>query len=220
MKSFESINKDAVRKHGERVLNSRLPNAKSARALYAVTDGRYLSEMAKCIFQAGFVWKVVDKLWLGFEEVFLRFSPKDLVDPKPRQIDSIKQDRRIIRNAQKIKAVLDSARFVSRVSSEHGGFGKFIARWPGDDLAGLWNKLSREGSSLGGITGPRFLRNVGKDTYIFSPDGVKELIATGVISKAPASKTALTACHQAFSRWHDESGRRYCDISMVVACSV
>jgi len=33
-------------------------------------DDRYLSAMAKCIFQAGFVWKVVEKMWHGFDTVF------------------------------------------------------------------------------------------------------------------------------------------------------
>ena len=33
-------------------------------------DDRYLSEMTRCIFQAGFVWRVVDNKWDDFEDVF------------------------------------------------------------------------------------------------------------------------------------------------------
>lgn len=220
MKSFASLYKAALGRHGEAELKTHLPNAKTARALSATPDDRYLSAMARCIFQAGFVWKVVDNMWPGFEKVFSGFSPDQLAGLTPRQIDSIKQDERIIRNPQKIKAVLENARFVSDVSIEHGGFGRWLANWPADDMAGLWHKLAREGSRLGGITGPRFLRVVGKDTYIFSPDVVSALIAAGVVDKAPAGKAALAACHDAFARWREESGRPWCEISMIAACSV
>lgn len=220
MKSFESIYKLAVRKHGEAELLSRMPKAKSARALAGTGDDRYLSAMAKCIFQAGFVWKVVDNMWPGFEEAFLGFDPETLRALKPKQRDAIKQDQRVIRNPQKITAVFDNAAFVAHVSAEHGGFGKFLAQWPGDDIAGLWDKLARSGSRLGGITGARFLRNVGKDTYIFSPDVIKALIAAGVIDKPPTGKKALADCHAAFAAWREESGRSLGEMSVIAACSV
>jgi len=155
MKAFADIHSAAVRKHGEAGLASRLPKVKSRRALSAMTDDRYLSAMARCIFQAGFVWKVVENMWPGFEEAFLEFEPAALLALKPKQADALKQDQRIIRNPQKIKAVFDNARFVSAVSAEHGGFGKLIAGWPDDDPPGLWNKLAKEGSRLGGLTGQR-----------------------------------------------------------------
>ena len=220
MKDFKQLYRDAIRKHGEAELNALLPKVKSARALSAVSDENCLSAMARCIFQAGFVWKVVDAKWPGFEEAFHGFSPERLASLKPGQVDQLKQDERIIRNTQKIKAVLDNARFVSRVSAEHDGFGRFLAQWPDDDLAGLWQSLSREGSRLGGITGPRFLRNVGKDTYIFSPDVVSALIASGVIDRAPTGKAAQAVCHEAFAQWRAQSGRPWCEISMIAACSV
>ena len=220
MKSFESILKAAVEKHGQAELDRRLPKPKSARSLTATADDRYLSAMAKCIFQAGFVWKVVENMWPGFEEVFLGFDPVDLVALQPEQIDAVKQDPRVIRNSQKILSVFDNARFVSRVAEEHGSFGKFLATWPDDDLSGLWNRLSKEGSRLGGMTGPRFLRNVGKDTFILSPDVIKALTGAGVIDKPPTGKKALAACHAAFDRWRDESGLSYSALSVVAACSV
>ena len=220
MKAFETIHKAALKKHGPGALQKRLPKPKSARSLSATTDDRYLSAMAKCVFQAGFVWKVVENMWPGFEEVFIGFSPEELSDLGPKQVDAIKQDTRIIRNSQKIKAVLDNARFVSRTSAEHGGFGTFLATWPENDLAGLWTKLSKEGSRLGGVTATRFLRNVGKDTFVLSTDVIKALNAAGVIDKAPTGKAALAACHDAFDRWHEESGRPYCELSVIAACSV
>jgi 3-methyladenine DNA glycosylase Tag len=220
MTSFETIRKAALKKHGSLALQERLPKPKSTRSLSAATDDRYLSAMSKCIFQAGFVWKVVENMWPGFEDVFLGFMAEDLLALSLRQVDAIKQDKRIIRNPQKIKAVFDNARFVARMADEYGSFGKFLAKWPQNDLAGLWAKLSKEGSRLGGITGPRFLRYVGKDTFMLSPDVIKALIAAGVVDKAPTGKAALAACHQIFDRWHEESGRPYSELSMIAACSL
>jgi len=220
MKSFETIRKAAVKKHGQAELDQRFQKPKSTRSLLTTADDRYLSAMAKCVFQAGFVWKVVENMWPGFEDVFLGFAPAALLELQPKQIDAIKQDQRVIRNPQKIKAVFGNARFVSRTADEHGSFGKFLATWPADDLAGLWNRLSKEGSRLGGITGARFLRNVGKDTFILSPDVIKALIKAGVIDKPPTSKAALAACHEAFNRWHEESGLPYSELSVIAACSV
>ena len=80
--------------------------------------------------------------------------------------------------------------------------------------------MSKEGSRLGGVTATRFLRNVGKDTFVLSPDVIKALISAGVIDKAPTGKAALAACHQAFDCWHEESGRPYCELSVIAACSV
>lgn len=220
MKSFQAIHKAAIKKHGEAELKLRLPKPKSARALSAMGDDRYLSAMAKCIFQAGFVWKVVESMWPGFEEVFLGFSPDTLLSLSPEEIDAIKQDQRIIRNPLKIKSVFENARLVERLSGEFNGFGRFLAAWPVDDLAGLWNKLAKEGSRLGGATAPRFLRAVGKDTFILSPDVIRALIAADVVNAAPTGKAALTACHTAFHHWHEETGRPYCELSIIAACSV
>ena len=85
MKAFETIYKAALKKHGPAALRERLPKPKSARSLSATTDDRYLSAMAKCIFQAGFVWKVVENMWPGFEEVFIGFSSEALSGLEPKR---------------------------------------------------------------------------------------------------------------------------------------
>lgn len=46
----------AERKGGYAALDALLPTCKSADELAAIADDRYLSEMTKRIFQAGFVW--------------------------------------------------------------------------------------------------------------------------------------------------------------------
>lgn len=52
---------------------------------------------------------------------FSGFAPDQLAGLTTKQADSIEQDRRTIRNPQKIKAVFDDAQSVSNISIEHPG---------------------------------------------------------------------------------------------------
>ena len=59
------------RKGGEKALKALLPKTKSKHRLKNLGSDRYLAEFTRKIFQSGFVWRVVDKKWPQFEEVFL-----------------------------------------------------------------------------------------------------------------------------------------------------
>ncbi len=139
-------------------------------AVAKITDDRILSTMAERVFAAGFVWRVIEQKWPGFEEAFLGFEPKRLLFQPDDFWHDLASDKRIVRNPQKIKSVRDNAAFVERVSKEHGGFGKFLAEWPADDQVGLMAYLGKHGSRLGGNTGQYFLRWLGWDAFIISAD--------------------------------------------------
>ena len=103
----------------------------TTRTLAKLGDDRVLSEMARRVFSAGFVWSVIDQKWPGFEEAFLGFNPKRLLFQPAEFWHDLASDKRIVRNPQKIKSVRENAKFVSDIAAEHGSFGKFLA-----DLAG------------------------------------------------------------------------------------
>lgn len=219
--SFDPIYQRAVKhKGGEKALQALLPAAKSASALKRIGDDRYLSGMAKNIFRAGFVWKVVDNKWSGFEEVFQNFDIAHVACMDDRDIDEMATDIRVIRNRVKLTAVRDNARFIAEVASEQGGFGAYLANWPSEDLLGLWTDLHRRGSRLGGFTRAVFLREVGKDTFMLSGDVVRALVAAGIVDKMPTSKRDLRATQEAFNFWRQETGRSYCGLSRILAYSV
>jgi len=222
MESFEDIYQRACeRKGGEAEVAALLPNVRSRRALTATGDDRYLSEMTRCVFQAGFVWRVVNNKWEGFEEVFFGFPPEKIVLLSPEQLEKFGQNTRIIRNMQKILAVQHNARFILDIAQEHGCFGKFIAHWPGDTLIDLFAYLKKHGSRLGGMTGQRILRNMGKDTFVITGDVTRALQQAGVdIKSNPTSKRELTLIQQCFNQWHEESGLAYSHMSRICACSV
>ncbi len=218
--SFGKIYEQAVANKGEAELIAALPQPKSAKELKAIADADYLEEMAKCIFRSGFVWKIVDNKWPNFEKAFASFNPRAVANFSDERLESIAQDASIIRNHTKIKATRENAVFVMDIASQHESFGNFLGGWPEDDLVGLLLYLKKNGSRLGGHTGQYFLRFMGKDTFVFSKDVVKVLVAERVVDKEPTSKKAMTAVQTAFNNWRDETGLPFCHLSRIMGASI
>ncbi|MBS0540526.1 MAG: DNA-3-methyladenine glycosylase I, partial [Proteobacteria bacterium] len=191
------------------------------KALAKLGDDRILADMAERIFSAGFVWSVIEKKWPAFEEAFLGFNPKRLLFQPAEFWERLASDKRIVRHAGKIKAVRDNAKFVLEVSNEHGGFGKFLSRWPADDQAGLLDFLDKRGTRLGGFSGQYFLRFVGWDAFVLS-DGVLACLRDSGLSLSATgrSKKDLRAIQAQFNAWKKESGLPIAHISRICALSI
>jgi len=171
MQKFKTIAQRASDRHGgDTALKKLMPKTRSVRALSASGDDRYLSEMTRCVFQAGFVWRVVNHKWDDFEDVFFGFPPEKIIMLSPEQIERFGQNRRIIRNMQKIVAIQDNARYILDVQKEHGSFGKFVAKWPCENLIELFAHMKKHGSRLGGMSFQRVLRNMGKESFVLTCD--------------------------------------------------
>ncbi len=222
MQKFSQIHERAKqRKGGDAALAELMPAVRSARALARTADHRWLAQMTRCVFQAGFVWRVVDSKWPGFEELFFGFPPERILMLSPEQIDRFASDSRIIRNRQKVLSVQQNARYLVDVSAQHRSFGRFVASWPDEDLIGLFEHMRRGGSRLGGMTGQRVLRNMGRDTFILTGDVVRCLQRAGVdIGDSPGSKRELRRVQDAFNDWHQQSGLPYAQLSRIAACSL
>jgi len=222
MIAFKAIRARAVkRKGGEAVLASLLPKVPSQKGLGRLADDRVLSEMAKRIFSAGFVWSVIEKKWPGFEAAFLEFAPPRLLREPDEFWERLTGDRRIVRNPQKIMAVRGNAQFVADIAREHGSFGKFLAAWPTSDQIGLLELLAKRGVRLGGRSGQYFLRFIGKDSFITSTDVVACLRDAGLdISQTPTSKKDLAKIQAQFNAWAKETGLPLTHLSRICAMSI
>ena len=222
MERFKSIYQRACeRKGGESALEELMPSTRSARAVAGTADARFLAQMTRCIFQAGFVWRVVDQKWDDFEEVFFGFPPEKIVMLSPEQIDRFAQNPKIIRNRQKVLSVQANARYVLDVAREHGGYGKFVSRWPSQDLIGLFDHMKRNGSRLGGMTGQRVLRNMGRDTFVLTGNVIRCLQRAGAdIKDSPGSKREMALIQATFNQWQQESEKSFAHISRICACSL
>ena len=76
MRSFDTLFEIAADRHGgAAALEAQLSRPLTSEALAQIPDDRWLSVMTKCIFQAGFNWKVIEAKWDGFEAAFDHFDP-------------------------------------------------------------------------------------------------------------------------------------------------
>lgn len=79
-----------------------------------VRDERQLFEnLSLEIFQAGLAWQLILKYREALRHAFEDFEPERLALITPAKLQSLHQDKRIIRNQQKIDAVIENARVLS-----------------------------------------------------------------------------------------------------------
>jgi 3-methyladenine DNA glycosylase Tag len=221
MSRFEAIYNEAVAlKGGEAALEALLPQPKSARDLTQLANDRVLSTMTQVVFQAGFAWRVIQNKWSGFEEAFHGFQVGLLAAMPLEAFAAFKEDKRIVRNWQKIQTVQHNARFVEEISNEYGSFGAMLAQWPEDDTVGLWQLLKKRGKRLGGNSGPYCLRMLGKDTFLLSRDVVTVLEQQHIVSGVPTSQRDLKKVQEFFNSLREESGRPLSQISRIISCTV
>jgi 3-methyladenine DNA glycosylase Tag len=222
MTSFSALYKlAAANRGGTELLEAILPRPKTAAQLAEQPDSRYLSMMSRCIFRAGFVWRVIDNKWSGFETAFAEFNPLAVAHFSDEKLEALAQDKSIVRNFTKIVAVRNNAVYVLDRQRSHGSFAEFIAHWPEDDITGLWLEMKKQGSRLGGNTGPMMLRSMGRDTFLLTKDVCDALINHGFMKKfSPTSQRDLKLVEQVFEDLRAESGRPLCQISRILSCTV
>jgi 3-methyladenine DNA glycosylase Tag len=221
MTKFAEIRKVAeARAGGAAALKKLLPETKSAKALKAVPDDRYLSQMMLRVFSSGLKHSMVLGKWPDFEEIFFGFEPKRVAAIPDEDLEALLKEPRIIRHWGKIKATRHNAAAMVEISSAHGGFGAWLAAWPEDDNVGLWEELQKRFSQLGGMSGPYFLRMVGKDSFVLTRDVVKALNRWGAVAGEPKGKKARREVQDAINAWAGESGLSHAEISRILALSV
>jgi 3-methyladenine DNA glycosylase Tag len=220
--SFEALYAIAVANKGSsRSLEAIMPSMKTLPELAEISDDRYLSMMTRCVFRAGFVWRVIDNKWLGFERAFANFNPLAVAHFSNERLEELAQDTSIVRNFTKIVSVRNNAVYILDKKRKHGTFGSFVANWPSEDIIGLWLELKKHGCRLGGNTGPMMLRSMGKDTFLMTKDVCDALVNHGFIEKfSPTSQRDLKRVQVIFNDLSQESGRPLCEVSRILACTV
>ncbi|MHC2457174.1 3-methyladenine DNA glycosylase Tag [Rhizobium leguminosarum] len=223
MISFEAIRQRAEeRKGGAAALQALLENYRpDHERLRAMPDDRILADMTRRIFYSGFVQKVIDAKWPGFEAAFSGFDPTTLNIAPDDYWHALTSDERIIRNGAKIMSVRANAAFIRELAKEYGSAGVFFADWPRDDQIGLLDLLSKRGNRLGGMTGQYFLRGIGRDSFIATIDVLACLRSAGVsLSSSGTTKKDQQSIQQAFNDWAGETGLSFIHLSRISAYSI
>ena len=209
-----------ARSGGPAALAARLPQPNSSDELRAIGDDRYLSLMSLRVFRAGLKHSLVDAKWPDFEEAFAGFDPRRVRAMSDEQIEALLNDKRLIRHGPKLRSVRDNAAAICAIAEQAGGFGAYLADWPGEDVVGLWDDLGKRCKQMGGNSAPVFLRMAGKDTFVLTPDVVRALNHWGAFDGEPKGKAARRKVQESFNGWRAETERPLCQLSMTLALSV
>jgi len=218
MVPFSDIEARAAERKGD--FTPRLQNPLPKAELLAIPHERWLSQMTRCIFEAGFNWDLIEKRWPQFEAAFAGFDITRWVFMSDDDLDDLLKAPGLVANAQKIRSVGENARFISDIGKTHGSAGAWFASWPPERYMELCQELKTRGSRLGGNTGQRMMRRMGVDALILTPTVIKALNQWGAIEGEPTSKKALAAVQAAIDAWRGESGRGLNHISQILAWSV
>jgi len=216
---FDPILARAIERRGEAELTAHLPAIKTAAELTAMPDDRYLSQLCLRVFRAGIKHSVVDQKWPAFEAAFHGFDPNAVAAMTDEDLEPLMGDSGLIRHWGKIKSVPPNAAALRQISDESHGFGRWLASWPGASTLDLWDALAKRFKMLGGDSAPRFLRMVGRDTFVFSPS-VEAALRTWGVSDGGKGKAARAQAAAQFNAWAEATGRPLAHLSMMLAYSV
>lgn len=213
----------AERRGGAEALEAELARSQvRTRAEIAATPAdRLLAAIARVIFPSGLAWSVVEAKWPGIEAAFEGFDVARCARFSEADLDRLLADPRIIRHGGKVLAVQKNAQFLERLAGDHGSAGHFFAHWPEADIGALHGRLKAEAARLGGEAGPRFLRAIGKPTYVLTKAVCAGLVAAGAFARPPGTGKADQArIRDVFNAFAVQSGRDLTVISRVLAMSV
>jgi 3-methyladenine DNA glycosylase Tag len=221
MRHFDDIFElAATRKGGTRELEKLLTKPKPAAKLRTIADDRWLSHLAKSVFRAGFVWRIVEQKWPDFERVFDGFDVHSVAFLSDEAIELLMDDASIIRHHTKLRATRENAAFFLELIAEHGSAATYFADYPAHQYADLLIDLKKRASRLGGTSAQYFLRGMGKDSYILSRDVVRALVREKVVDNAATSQRDLQATQVAFNTWCEQSRRSLTEVSRVLAMGI
>lgn len=220
MTAFQNVLDKAIQKHGEKGIEERLPEPATPAQLKKISDDRYFSRMSFRVFSTGLKHEMVRSKWPAFEEAFHRFAPGPVSFMNDEDLDRLMANTGIIRHGGKIRATIHNASAMIGIAEEFGGFGNYLSDWPSTDVVGLWEDIGKRFKHVGGNSGPYFLRTIGKDTFTISPDVVSGLEHWCGMKDAAKNKGNRKRMQEQFNVWADETGRPYCELSMILALSV
>ncbi|WP_113907661.1 DNA-3-methyladenine glycosylase I [Aliidiomarina celeris] len=209
-----------ARHGGKEAVQARLPRIASDNELRQLGDDRYLAAITKCVFRAGFVWRIIENKWPDFEQAFSGFVPVYWAQVPPERLDALGRDTRIVRHMQKIATVPQNAYMIVEAAETHGSFGNFLAQWPNNDQVGLLLWLKKNGARLGGASAQYFLRMVGWDGFILSTDVTTALRNHNLLDASPGSQKELKQAQQVFNDWHQQTALPYAHLSRILSMSL
>ena len=121
----------------------------------ALDDDALFEVMSLQVFQAGLTWRMVLSRRDGFRSAFGDWNIDNVAGMGPDDVEELRKDPGIIRNRQKIQAVIENAKIIQTIRKEYGGF----CTWFYDALQGTdYLSLQKELRSTFKFMGPEISR--------------------------------------------------------------
>ena len=121
----------------------------------AAGDDALFEVMSLQVFQAGLTWRMVLSRRDSFRAAFADWKIDAVAAMGPPDVERLREDPGIIRNRQKIQAVIANAGIIQHIREEHGGF----CQWFYDLLQGTdYPSLQKELRSTFKFMGPEISR--------------------------------------------------------------
>ena len=110
METFAKIYKRAAaRKGGENAVELMLQPVRKRIQIAKVSDADALEEMTNCVFRSGFVWKIIEAKWPGFQTAFSDFDVMHCAMLADEDLEVLQGNAGIVRHGKKIASVRANA---------------------------------------------------------------------------------------------------------------
>jgi DNA-3-methyladenine glycosylase I len=106
-------------------------------------DRRLFEHLLLDVFQAGLSWEIILRKRENFREAFDGFDARTMAAYGPEKIESLLQNRGIVRNRKKIEAAVRNARAFLDIQEEFGSFSAYVWGFVGGrPLQNHWRSLA------------------------------------------------------------------------------
>ena len=89
-------------------------------------DNVYFENMCRVIFQAGLNWHVIDNKWPTTRKAFANFNIDKVAYFTNSDVERLLKDTGIIRNKDKIQAIIQNAQNFKTIEKQYGSFQKYL----------------------------------------------------------------------------------------------
>ena len=135
-------------------------------------NAEYFAAMTKAISRAGLNWKVIENKWSGFLTAFEGFDIDRVAQYNDEDVDRLMCDKGIVRNRQKILAIIRNAQELQKIVRQHESIASYLNSLTKSGEEGAITTLSERFAHLGPATAAIFLWLVG----FYLPDRASYMI--------------------------------------------
>lgn len=123
----------------------------------------YFETLSKAVFNAGFSYQVVNTKWEGTKEVFEDFDPKIISEWTIDDISDALESPKIIRNGNKVKAIVSNAKIFLELVEKHKSFDNYLNSFRDKPYEEKQQIIAKQFKWLGPTGAHFFLWSVGED---------------------------------------------------------